>query len=911
MTAVPEESTPSPDEAGSPVPERPPSKTPRTDRDLIAAAMEQAVSPASDGVMFPGDLPPPNTFPGYELVREVHRGGQGAVYLAIQLATKRRVAIKLMHGGPFRGSAGKARFEREVQVLGQLNHPNIVRIHDSGTTTDGSNFYVMDYISGRTLDEFITGEKRPPIEEALRLFGKICEAINAAHLKGIIHRDIKPSNIRINASGEPIIVDFGLAKIAVPDVTGDESPQLMTMTGQFIGSLPWASPEQAEGVHEKVDVRTDVYSLGVVLYQMLTGKFPYDVIGNMRDVLDNILRVEPARPSTIRRQINDEVETIVLKCLAKQRERRYQSAGELGRDIGRYLTGQPIEAKRDSVWYVVTKTARRFWVPTAAVLCSAAALAVFALVMSVMYRQKADAERRVTALLAETSEAKERAETALSEATESRRRLDRAVEAALAQARDSIFDLHDQVENLVGATPVRVKLLRAGEKYVAGLKERVSEGPEVRRELASAQERLAQIMGAMYLRKVGTADESEQLMEQARNLREQLAAEQPDSLESKADLGKSAQTSASQSRARRKAAEAKPEYERAIGLFDEVLGVMKPQDPMRRSIEERRASCLFGLADTMWLMSEEAGDEGEAQGLMDQARRYFEASEAYWRARWSKDPTDAKAAREIGRNQDEYARSRITLSVQYRRAQKFDRAAALLQEARESASSSEKRFAALLVERPQSAELRRDVFLAKHNQGWALQEEASVVEATAGADKAESPEVMARRRALLDVAFARFTEAAAIAESLATSDLDNLEAQRDRAVIHNKLGNIRREFGQLGDAGQLESAREHFARSLEVRRSLMVSDPMQLHVRDLGVGLIKAGEIAQELAKGAPAGDARLGLLRDAVGFYTDGNERLRSLVAEQVMSASAPSFKQVDEAIAECRRLLGAGGDR
>src|SRR6185295_15640548 len=159
--------------------------------------------------------------------------------------------------------------------------------------------------------------------------------------------------------GEPHVLDFGLAKIATGEVTSDNGDggssqmRMMSMTGQFIGSLPWASPEQAEGVPGKVDLRTDVYSLGVILYQMLTGgRFPYEVVGNMRDVMDNILRAEPARPSTIRRQINDEVETIVLKCLSKERDRRYQSAGELARDIHRYLSGEPIEAKRASGWYV-------------------------------------------------------------------------------------------------------------------------------------------------------------------------------------------------------------------------------------------------------------------------------------------------------------------------------------------------------------------------------------------------------------------------------------------------------------------------------------------------------------------------------------------------------------------------------
>ena len=305
-------------------------------------------TPGPSGLPFSG--PPPDSFTGYKIIREIHRGGQGVVYQAIQESTRCKVAIKVMKEGPFAGPSDRARFDREIQVLGQLNHPNIVTIHDTGSAA-GSHYFVMDYISGQPLDVYMAGGERT-IDETLKLFGKICEAVNAAHLRGIIHRDLKPGNIRVDAEGEPHVLDFGLAKVATTE--GDAS--MMTMTGQFIGSLPWASPEQAEGAPGKIDVRTDVYSLGVILYQMLTNRFPYEVIGNMRDVLDRIMRAEPARPSTIRKQVNDEVETIVLKCLSKEHERRYQTAGDLARDVWRYLKGEPIEAKRDRGWYVLKKT---------------------------------------------------------------------------------------------------------------------------------------------------------------------------------------------------------------------------------------------------------------------------------------------------------------------------------------------------------------------------------------------------------------------------------------------------------------------------------------------------------------------------------------------------------------------------
>ena len=370
---------------------------PRPDDDLIEAGMRQELEPADPlpsmdtryldeaDVRAESVGPASDSFPGYQITRKIHEGGQGVVYQAVQQHTKRKVAIKVMKEGPFASKRDKARFEREVEILGQLNHPNIVGVHDSGVA-GGSFYFVMDYVSGQPMDVWMDSKERT-IEETLRLFVKICEAVNAAHLRGVIHRDLKPGNIRIDAAGEPHILDFGLAKVAT---ASDVS--VMTMTGQFMGSLPWASPEQAEAVPEKIDIRTDVYSLGVILYQMLTGKFPYEVVGNMHDVLDRIMKAEPTRPSTIRRQINDEVETIVLKCLSKERERRYQSAGELARDIGHYLKGEPIEAKRDSALYVLRKSLRRYKVPVA-VVGGFVVLVSVSLVVSVALLRQADNER--------------------------------------------------------------------------------------------------------------------------------------------------------------------------------------------------------------------------------------------------------------------------------------------------------------------------------------------------------------------------------------------------------------------------------------------------------------------------------------------------------------------------------------
>lgn len=296
---------------------------------------------------------------GYTLLRELHRGGQGVVYLALQESTQRQVAVKVMHGRTVGDETGRLRFERETHVLGRLNHPNIVAIHDSGAAS-GHAYYVMDYVAGVPLDAYVARVK-PTVKQTLELFVIICDAVHEAHLRGIIHRDLKPRNVLVDDQGRPRILDFGLAKVAADD----ERMPAVTVTGQFIGSLPWSAPEQVESRSGIVDTRTDVYGLGVMFYQILTGRFPYVVTGTTHDVMNRILHVDPSRPGTLRRSIDDELETIVLKCLNKESDRRYDNAGDLARDIRRYLAGEPIEAKRNSSWYVFQKTVRRHRVPVA------------------------------------------------------------------------------------------------------------------------------------------------------------------------------------------------------------------------------------------------------------------------------------------------------------------------------------------------------------------------------------------------------------------------------------------------------------------------------------------------------------------------------------------------------------------
>ncbi len=395
----------------------------RANERLLAAAREaEAETEAFGAVRTDGAAP--HLFPGYQIIKELSRGGQGVVYQALQESTKRKVAIKVLLEGPFASRSARQRFEREIELVAQLKHPNIVPIFHSGQSTAGQPFYVMDYVRGLPLHRHVR-DMHLPLEDTLRLFARICEAVEYAHQKGLIHRDLKPANILVDGEGQPRILDFGLAKLL-----GAPVETLVSVSRSIVGTLPYMSPEQVRGNPDEIDTRTDIYALGVILYELLTGQYPYPVIGQMADVLRHIAETPPTPPSrcwtstsgvalrSSRRlrpgacPIDDEVQTIVLKTLAKERERRYQSAGELARDVQRYLAGEPIDAKRDSALYLLRKLATRSLPATAIVVLLFISILGSVLVSLFFYRGARHAERHAEQLAATAMEDKRQAQIA-------------------------------------------------------------------------------------------------------------------------------------------------------------------------------------------------------------------------------------------------------------------------------------------------------------------------------------------------------------------------------------------------------------------------------------------------------------------------------------------------------------------
>lgn len=318
-------------------------------RDLVGASRAGLETPPSHAAWV--------AIPGYRILSTIKSGGQGVVFRAEQQKTRRIVALKVLLGGSLATARQRARFEREVELVAALRHPNIVTLFDSGTTPDGHPYYAMEFVDGVPLDQYrvrqmtAIGANQTPVVNVLGTCATICDAVHFAHQRGIVHRDLKPANILIDQVGQPRILDFGLAKV----MDDDPVTNGITFSGEFMGTFAYASPEQAAGQPDLIDIRTDVYSLGVILFEMLTGQMPYPAGGSMASAIRNITEARPSVPSHLRKDLGNEVDTIVLKALAKEPARRYQSAGELLRDIRHFLAGEPIDAKRDSAWYVLRK----------------------------------------------------------------------------------------------------------------------------------------------------------------------------------------------------------------------------------------------------------------------------------------------------------------------------------------------------------------------------------------------------------------------------------------------------------------------------------------------------------------------------------------------------------------------------
>ena len=302
------------------------------------------------------DAVPLGGFGAYDLLEELGHGGMGVVYKARQRSLHRVVALKMLLGGQFAGKVALGRFRAEAELAAQLQHPNIVAIHEIGEQ-DGLPYFTMDFVPGRSLVDLVRDHPLPAPAAASYL-QIIAKAIHYAHEQGVLHRDLKPSNVLIDAFDQPRITDFGLAKRLTSDSSLATDHSSLTLTGQALGSPNFMPPEQAAGKHKTSGPTSDIYGLGAILYYLITARPPFmadNVSAAMRQVLEN----DPVSPRVLNPGVPRDLETICLKCLQKEPKQRYASAQEVADELGRFLRSEPIQARPVSLATHVWRWCRR------------------------------------------------------------------------------------------------------------------------------------------------------------------------------------------------------------------------------------------------------------------------------------------------------------------------------------------------------------------------------------------------------------------------------------------------------------------------------------------------------------------------------------------------------------------------
>jgi non-specific serine/threonine protein kinase/serine/threonine-protein kinase len=437
----------------------------------------------------------------YRILRELGQGGMGAVYLAERDDEhyRQEVALKLIKPG-LGGDAIRKRFRNEMQILADLSHPNIARLLDGGETVDGVPYLVMEYVEGRPIDTFCD-QQQLSIDARLKLFSIVCAAVQYAHQHLVIHRDIKPGNILVTEEGLPKLVDFGIAKLLDQDRTDATATAMPFMTPDY------ASPEQVRGV--AVSTATDIYSLGVVLYQLLTGRRPYRFKSSVaHEVAKAICDEEPRRPSTTHKRLHSDLDNIVLMAMRKEPERRYATAEQFAEDIRRHLSGLPVRARPATFSYRTGKFVRRHKLGVAAALLIAVTLLV-GIIATVWQARVARAERA-------------RAERRFNEVRQ--------------LANSFVFEVHDAVANLPGSTPARSLIVQRGLKYLDSLAQDAAGDRGLQRELDGAYEKLGAVQYTPSVAHLGDLAGALESHRKAAALREALVAADPGNADYRREL---------------------------------------------------------------------------------------------------------------------------------------------------------------------------------------------------------------------------------------------------------------------------------------------------------------------------------------------------------------------------------------
>ncbi len=468
--------------------------------DAISRTLEFAAAAVLDGGSLAGERLGP-----YRIEREIGRGGMGAVYLAVRADDqfRKNVAIKVVKLGMDTAEV-VARFRHERQILASLDHPYIARILDGGTTPDGRPFFVMDYVEGQPLDEYVRVQSLN-LRARCDLFLKVLEAVSYAHRNLVVHRDLKPGNILVTAGGAPKLLDFGVAKLITPEPLRDA-----TVNQAFRTFTPeYASPEQARG--STVSTSTDVYSLGAVLFELLTGRRAVRIASHSPVEIERaICEREVEHPRALAAGIPADLDHIVLKAMRKEPERRYQSAHEFGKDVRAWLDGRPVSASPDSFTYRAAKLLRRHRIEAVSVAAVIVSL-VAALAGSITETHRTEAAFRTAqeqfrqAEISRSNEAHARqsADEQRNEALLQRGRAEQRLNEMIEIADKNLFEAQKALTNLPGTVEARQRLVGFTLAYLEKLEKEYGLDDRMRFTLGGAYVTVAELQGSSYFPSLG------------------------------------------------------------------------------------------------------------------------------------------------------------------------------------------------------------------------------------------------------------------------------------------------------------------------------------------------------------------------------------------------------------------------
>jgi eukaryotic-like serine/threonine-protein kinase len=576
--------------------------------DFIEIPAIQAISPAE--IELHHETLPGQSIGSYQVVKELGHGGMGTVYLAVRSDDQyqKRVAIKLVRSG-MDSEFVRKRFRHERQILANLDHPNISRLVDGGTTQNGMPWLAMEYIEGIEITEYCD-QKQLSINDRLKIFLQVCSAVQFAHQNLVIHRDIKPGNILITADGTPKLLDFGIAKLVSPQ---NSQSMDQTVTEMRLMTPGYASPEQARG--ESITTASDVYSLGVVLYELLTGHRPYHVSAQpANEVLRIICEEQPSKPSTsvsktealtnvdgsqstitpemvsraregqpgkLRKRLSGDLDNIVLMAMRKEPQRRYASISQLSEDLRRHLEGLPVFAREDNFKYRAGKFIARHKVGVAATILIT--LSLLGGMMTTLWQAR-KAERRFNDV----------------------RRL----------ANSFMFEVNDAIEKLPGSTPARALLVKRALEYLDSLAQESSNDVTLQRELATAYQKVGKIQGDPYYANLGDIDGASQSYRKALTIYQLLVQNNPHDETARAELATCYIHLGDVQGFMHNSNEAMKNYRLALNLREQLIA----EHSTRPTLQQELASCYEGMGDVL-------RKNGDSPGALEQFRKTLSINE--------------------------------------------------------------------------------------------------------------------------------------------------------------------------------------------------------------------------------------------------------------------------------------------